>query len=78
MTVSLAAVLAADEGGFDVDGDGFKDAMHQLMVDKGVRDSVTILSPDLWAQATGKFSFEGGLYSVYTHNTESAQLLVLV
>ena len=78
LTVSLAAVLAADEGGFDVDGDGFKDALHQLMVDKGARDSVTILSPELWTQAADKFSFEGSLYNVYTHNTEAAQLLVLV
>ena len=78
LTVSLAAVLAADEGGFDVDGDGFKDALHQLMVDKGAQDSVTILSPELWTQAADKFSFEGSLYNVYTHNTEAAQLLVLV
>jgi hypothetical protein len=48
------------------------------MVDKGARDSVAILSPELWTQAADKFSFEGGLYDVYTHNTEAAQLLVLV
>jgi Ca2+-binding RTX toxin-like protein len=78
LTVSLEAVLASDEGGFDVDGDGFKENLHQLMVDKGARDSVAILSPELWTQAADKFSFEGGLYDVYTHNTEAAQLLVLV
>ena len=78
LTVSLAAVLASDEGGFDVDGDGYKDSLHQLMVDKGARDSVAILSPELWTHAPDKFNFEGRLYDVYTHNTEAAQLLVLV
>jgi Ca2+-binding RTX toxin-like protein len=78
LTVSLDAVLASDQGGFDVDGDGYKDALHQLMVDKGAQDTVAILSPELWTQAADRFSFEGHAYDVYTHKTEAAQLLVLV